>query len=258
MATTVASADLKIMIREVISLNGNSYDSVNMKILPNIKEVTKRIITVPTASIDDNSTAEGVAVFSPTDTLQTGPYAETDVRYIRITNLDDANHVILQLHNDRENVTAIKLDYGHSFMYAFDNESGSKDTLQSSANLLTHTNNAVTFVSGSAGATCEADPKIRVGSNIESTFISGSITDIRTIITTGSFVRNADPGATGNVNSVGAVTAFSMSAEATADQSNVEAKFSVGLQDLAYIYAVADNRAVSASNVDLEVFVASE
>ena len=51
MATTVASADLKIMIREVITLNGNSYDSVNMKILPNIKEVTKRIITVPTASV---------------------------------------------------------------------------------------------------------------------------------------------------------------------------------------------------------------
>lgn len=258
MATTVSSADLKIMIREVITLNGNSYDSVNMKILPNIKEVTKRIITVPTASIDSNSTAEGVAIFSPTATLVTGPYAETDVRYVRITNLDDQNHVILQLHNDKENVTAIKLDYGHSFMYAFDNTNGSKDTLQSSANLLTHVNSDVTFIDGSKGVTCQADSKIRVGSNIESTFISGSITDITTIVTTGSFVRDADASATGNVNSVGAVTAFSMSADANANQSNTEAKFSAGLQDLAYIYAVADNRAVSASNVDLEVFVASE
>ena len=254
MATTVASADLKIMIREVITLNGNSYDSVNMKILPNIKEVTKRIITVPTASVGASSTAEGVAIFSPTATLVTGPYAETDVRYVRITNLDNANHVTLQLHNDKENVTAIKLDYGHSFMYAFDNVSGSMDTLQSSDNLITH-QRSVNFINGSSGVTVNsgADPRIRVGQNISNEFISGSITDIRTIVTTGSYDRNADLDRVGDVNGVGAVTAFSMSAEATATQVGVTATFTAGLQDLTYIYAVADQE-----NVDLEVFVASE
>ena len=120
MPTTINTSDLTIITRELITLGGNQYDSKHTQIIPNIKEVTKRLITVPTASIGATDTVEGVEIFKVTSTLLTGPYKESDVRYIRITNLDDTNFVTLQLHNDQGDETAKKLDYGSTYFYNCD------------------------------------------------------------------------------------------------------------------------------------------
>ena len=88
MPTTVNTSDLTIITRELITLGGNQYDSKHTKIIPHIKEVTKRLITVPTASILSSDIHEGVEVLKMTPNLLTGPYKEADIRYIRITNLD--------------------------------------------------------------------------------------------------------------------------------------------------------------------------
>jgi hypothetical protein len=93
MPTTVNTSDLTIITRELNTLGGNLYDSKHTKIIPSIKEVTKRLITAPTASIGTTDTKEGIEVLSVTSTLLTGPYKEADIRYIRITNLDDTNFV---------------------------------------------------------------------------------------------------------------------------------------------------------------------
>ena len=69
MATTVAVADLTIITREIITLGGNQYDSKHTQIIPNIKEVTKRLITVPTGSINASDENEGIEIFKATSNL---------------------------------------------------------------------------------------------------------------------------------------------------------------------------------------------
>ena len=234
MPTTVATSDLTVITRELITLNGNQYDSVISKIIPSIKEVTKRIITIPTSSVDGSSTFEGVNIFQITSTLTTGPYAEADIRYVRITNLDDTNYITLQLKNEGGGTIGSKLDFGNSFILAMDNGSGSIDTINSSADVLTHTDTTVDFTSGSVTVTCDSNSKIRVGQAL-----SGS-----TYFPTGSQVAT--------LNTLGATTSFTLNNAATTTQANATVTFLTGLQDLEAIYAVAD-----VENVDIEVFIAS-
>ena len=234
MPTTINTSDLTIITRELITLGGNQYDSKHTQIIPNIKEVTKRIVTVPTASIGASDTQEGVEILKITPTLLTGPYKEADIRYIRVTNLDDTNFVTLQFHNDQGNVTAKKLDFGSTYFYNCDMGSGSIDTIQASSNTIVDTDTTVDFVSSSATVTCGANAFIRPGSRL-----SGS-----SHFPTGSFVST--------INTIGAVTSFDLNTPATLTGTNITTVFQVGLQDLDAIYAVAD-----AENVDLEIFVAS-
>lgn len=237
MPTTINTSDLTIITRELITLGGNQYDSKHTQIIPNIKEVTKRLITVPTASIGASDTSEGIEVLKITPTLLTGPYKEADIRYVRITNLDDTNFVTLQFHNDQGNVTAKKLDFGSTYFYNCDNGSGSIDTMQASSNTIVDTDATVDFVSGSAVVNCDANAFIRVGSKLsEST--SG------THFPTGSFVST--------INTIGAVTSFNLNTPAILTGTNITTIFQVGLQDLDAIHAVADTE-----NVDIEIFVAS-
>ena len=234
MPTTINTSDLTIITRELITLGGNQYDSKHTQIIPNIKEVTKRLITVPTASIGASDTQEGVEILKVTPTLLTGPYKEADIRYVRITNLYDTNFVTLQFHNDQGNVTAKKLDFGSTYFYNCDMGSGSIDTIQASSNTIVDTDATVDFVSSSATVTCDANAFIRPGSKL-----SGS-----SHFPTGSFVST--------INTIGAVTSFTLNTPATLTGTNITTVFQVGLQDLDAIYAVAD-----AENVDLEIFVAS-
>ena len=234
MPTTINTSDLTIITRELITLGGNQYDSKHTQIIPNIKEVTKRLITVPTASIGATDTNEGVEIFKVTPTLLTGPYKESDIRYIRITNLDDTNFVTLQFHNDQGNVMARKLDYGSTYFYSCDMESGSMDTFQASSNTIVDTDTSVDYISGSTSVTQSANQFVRAG-----TSLSGS-----SHFPTGSFVST--------INTIGAVTSFTLNTPATLTGTNITTVFQVGLQDLDAIHAVADTE-----NVDIEIFVAS-
>ena len=235
MPTTINTSDLTIITRELITLGGNQYDSKHTQIIPNIKEVTKRLITVPTASIGASDTEEGVEILKITPTLLTGPYKETDVRYIRIRNLDDTNFVTLQFKNDQGNVSAKKLDFGSTYIYNCDMVSGSIDTIQASSNSLVDTDATIDFVSGSATVTCDTNAFIRPGMRL-----SGS-----SHFPTGSFVST--------INTIGAVTSFDLNTPATLTGTNITTVFQIGLQDLETIHAVADTE-----NVDIEIFVASE
>ena len=241
MPTTINTSDLTIITRELITLGGNQYDSKHTKIIPNIKEVTKRLITVPTSSFSGSTsfTQEGVEILKITPTLLTGPYKEADVRYIRITNLDDTNFVTLQLHNDQSNVSAIKLDYGNSYFYNCSMSSGSIDTIQASSNTIVDYDATVDYEIDDATVLCDANAFIRVGSKL-----SGS-----SHFPTGSFVASINSTGT---NDLGEVTSFELNTPATLTGTNIPTVFQIGLQDLDAIYAVADTE-----NVDIEVFVAS-
>ena len=117
MASTITSAIMKVTIAEQINLNGTEQGSRNTLSISGIKDIFKRIITI---AADDDAT---VLVFKSTTAIADGALDLQNVKYIRVTNLDDTNSVglSLQLDSDEDNSAAnesctILLEAGRSFM----------------------------------------------------------------------------------------------------------------------------------------------
>ena len=120
MASTVQSQTLKVTLTEEIVLNGTNYLSSNVINIPSIGEITKRVVGVTTteATILNFSTAIGA-----------GTYITGNVRYLRIRNLDDTNHVVLTFKDENNTEFKLKLDIGQSFIYNVDLDNGLTDTM---------------------------------------------------------------------------------------------------------------------------------
>ena len=117
MASTITAGTLKVTLTEQIILNGSDQGSKNTLSISSIKDVFKRIITI---AADDDAT---VLVFKSTTAIADGALDLQNVKYIRITNLDDTNSVglSLQLDSDEDNSAAnesctILLEAGRSFI----------------------------------------------------------------------------------------------------------------------------------------------
>ena len=108
MATTVSNATLKITIEEEITLNGQRQGSKNILRLSDINEISKRIVSVLTA---------GIELMKFHDTAAAGQFVYGDVRYIRLTNKDNANHITLTFKNAQNDEFIVLLDKGQSFVY---------------------------------------------------------------------------------------------------------------------------------------------
>lgn len=128
MATTITAATLTVTITEAISLNGQDKGSTNTLTISSVTEVSQRIVNVPTSEVI--ILAMGTAVAA-------GQMVEGDVRYIRITNLDDTNHVTLVFRSEGSAEFAVKLDRGQSFIFNGDLSGGVVDTMDASASALT-------------------------------------------------------------------------------------------------------------------------
>ncbi len=129
MATTVTPATATITITEAISLNGQDKGSTNSFTIASVTEVQQRIVNIPTSEII--LLAFAATVPGP------GAFNEADVRYIRITNLDDTNHVQLTFRDEDGTEFGVKLDAGHSFIYSGDNSGGVVDTMIAAGSALT-------------------------------------------------------------------------------------------------------------------------
>ena len=119
MASTITSAVLTVSVSESITLNGKEQGSINAYTVAAINEVFKRIITVPTSEITLLNFGTAVSA---------GTFDESKVRYIRITNKDNAHHVYLVFKNEYNNEVCLKLDKGQTFIYNPDLTSGVIDT----------------------------------------------------------------------------------------------------------------------------------
>ena len=87
MATTVTTATLSVSVTEEITLNGTIYDQTVTKSITGVGNVSKRIHTIPA------STTTTLATFSATGN---GANFDVDeIKYIRVTNLDDTNVLLL-------------------------------------------------------------------------------------------------------------------------------------------------------------------
>ena len=118
MATSVRNATLKVTIEEEINLSGVRQNSENIVRISDINEVSKRIVTIPASEVT-------VVLFSTA--VAAGTFIEGDVRYIRLTNKDDTNYIILNIEGDSSTDFSVRLDPGASFLITSTNTSGVVD-----------------------------------------------------------------------------------------------------------------------------------
>ena len=127
MTSTLTAATMTVTITESISLNGTNQGATNTLSLASIAEVSKRIVNVPASEVEIVAMSTAVAA---------GTFVESTVKYIRITNLDDTNHVVLTFKSEGNHEFAVKLDKGQSFIYNGDVSGGVVDTMDASGSAL--------------------------------------------------------------------------------------------------------------------------
>ena len=164
MATTVTPSTLTVTHTEAINLNGQSFGATTTKTIDSIQNINKSIISVGTTECG----IVGVSADIHTDlgkSYLAGQYDEDVVRYIRITNLDNANYVFLTFRNSgntNANEVAIKLDKGCSYIYGVDVDTGTEATIQSNTSALSiaHSatlDNLIDIVGIANSATCHLE-----------------------------------------------------------------------------------------------------
>jgi hypothetical protein len=105
MATTVTNANLTVTLTDNVTLNGQSYGNTNTLTIADIDEVYSRVVEVP------------ISAFTPIVELGStgqGSLVAANVKYIRVTNLDDTNFVNLKVFGT--DAMVIKLEAGKSFI----------------------------------------------------------------------------------------------------------------------------------------------
>ena len=116
MASTISSATLTVTLTEAITLNGSPQGAANTLSIGSIKEIYKRIVRC----IDDSDCT--IATFQTGVNTADNAIDLEDVRYLRLTNLDDTNNIDISLQTalaegGTANASAsILIEPGKSFM----------------------------------------------------------------------------------------------------------------------------------------------
>ena len=109
-------SNLSVTIQESITLpNGNKELLQNTTSIPGINQVVRRVDTIATSF-----SGSGVEIIKFTDSEQqqtAGSFVKSEVKYIRITNLDTTNYGIIDLINTNEEAVSFKLEAGKSLMF---------------------------------------------------------------------------------------------------------------------------------------------
>ena len=127
----IQPSDLKISIRETITINNNKYDSFTNHTINNIKEVSKRVLSIPTSSQE---------IISVSGSLGPGAFITEDVKYMRFSNLNPAtspNQVDLTFRNFDNDEFKVKVDYGQTFFFTGTNDKGVSGSMDASQTEIT-------------------------------------------------------------------------------------------------------------------------
>lgn len=121
MASTVSTATLKILVQEDITLNNKVMGGKTIHNISGINEVSERILTVPTHK---------VSILALSSSAGAGTYVTANVKYLRLTNLDDENYVRLSfrtgdLGTSSTNTYDVKLEPKRTMMFTNASISGS-------------------------------------------------------------------------------------------------------------------------------------
>ena len=130
---------LKVKIQEDIILDNQDYGSKRVLEISSINEIVKRVVTASTTEaglVGFLSALSSVGVTANKVGYMAGMFDDGDVRYMRITNLDSSNHIMLTFRDEDNTEFRIKVDAGHSFIYPGDNSGGLVDTMKASGSAL--------------------------------------------------------------------------------------------------------------------------
>lgn len=148
MASTLSNAALTVTVTENITLNGSNHGSTKQMTISGINEISKRIMTCATG---------GTQIYAGAGSVSHGTFATSDVKYVRITNLDATNYIILHLEGN-SHYAQLRLDAGHIFMLT-----RTSSTLDNSDAVATFSANDITRIDAMAN-TAAVDIEILVAS----------------------------------------------------------------------------------------------
>lgn len=139
MATTVTSAALSVEIKESITLNGTVYDQTVTHSITGIGNYMKKILPLGA------SATHIVNTFSATP--RNNEFDIDDLKYIRVTNLDDTDEVIVNFVDDSTETAAIQIEAGKSVILfdtkvAGDDAGASQTSASAISDLKIHNPNA--------------------------------------------------------------------------------------------------------------------
>ena len=132
-------ATLKVKIQEDIILDNQDYGSKRILEISSVNEIVKRVVPASTTEsglIGFLSALSSVGVTANKVGYMAGMFDDGDVRYMRITNLDSSNHIMLTFRDEDNTEFRVKVDAGHSFIYPGDNSGGLVDTMKASGSAL--------------------------------------------------------------------------------------------------------------------------
>ena len=110
MASTIANSTLTVTVTESLTLNGSNHGSTKKMTIAGVNEVSKRIVTV-LASTDSTQIYKGHASIA-----SIGQFIYGNVKYIRITNLDDTNAVSIHIEDTTNTLySQFLIPAGHVF-----------------------------------------------------------------------------------------------------------------------------------------------
>jgi hypothetical protein len=89
MATTITPATLTVQVKEELTLGGATYDTTTTHTIASVANISKRIYTLTA------QTATILANFDSSPDIVSPEFDYANIKYIRITNLDDTNSVII-------------------------------------------------------------------------------------------------------------------------------------------------------------------
>ena len=115
-------ANLSVTHSEDITLNGQQFGGTNIISIAGINEISKRVLTITT-------TEATIATFSIA--VSQGTYIAANVKYIRFTNKDATNFIMLTFKDEDNTEFRVKVDAGQSFIYNGDISGGLVDTMKS-------------------------------------------------------------------------------------------------------------------------------
>ena len=159
-------ATLTVTVKEAITLNNIDYGSERALDISSVNEVVKRVVTASTTEcglIGFLSALSSVGVTANKVGYVAGMFDDGDVRYIRITNLDSSNHIMLTFRDEDNTEFRMKVDAGHSFIYPGDNSGGVVDTMHAGGSALTVSLNDLVDITADAD-TDSVDLEVFVGS----------------------------------------------------------------------------------------------
>ena len=159
-------ATLTVTVKEAITLNNIDYGSERSLDISSVNEVVKRVVTASTTEcglIGFLSALSSVGVTANKVGYVAGMFDDGDVRYIRITNLDSSNHIMLTFRDEDNTEFRMKVDAGHSFIYPGDNSGGVIDTMHAGGSALTVSLNDLVDITADAD-TSSVDLEVFVAS----------------------------------------------------------------------------------------------